>query len=214
MMNVAPQAAPIPSHFAPPTRLPSTRRPQYHHPNRNSLSPRNSSQQFVTYQHPPSPPPPQSYSPVPPAGFQRSPSYRTTTPQGQQYGHGQPLQPLQRKGTAGSSNSLAQYISPTPPVIGHHQRQTPSTSTSNSSIIRIPSGHAHYPPTAPIIPARVSPASADTYVARLRRAKATVWSARGQREDLDRSISKDDKYNKKYAKRPAPKVFSSHQVVT
>jgi hypothetical protein len=45
-------------------------------------------------------------------------------------------------------------------------------------------------------PNSMSPA--DTYVARLRRAKATVWSARGQREDLDRSNSKEDKYNKKY----------------
>jgi hypothetical protein len=51
---------------------------------------------------------------------------------------------------------------------------------------------------------------ADTYVARLRRAKATVWSARGQREDLDQSNSKEDKYNKKYGKRAAPsKVWSN-----
>ena len=100
-----------------------------------------------------------------------------------------------------------------PLVVAGHRRQTASTSTSNSSIIRIPSGHGQSypaPSTPPILqtrPANNGPPPADTYVARLRRAKATVWSARGQREDLDRSNSKEDKYNKKYVKRPAPKVL-------
>ena len=221
-MNIA--TAPggsLPSHFAPPARSPSARRPLYHHPTlhmRPETSPRNSAQEFVSYPQPL----PAQYSPPSMShqtGGQSSPSGRISTPQNQQYpthGHTQQQrQSLQRQPTAGSSNSLAQYIQPGPPPLFGHKRQTASTSTSNSSIIRIPSGHGQYPPsTPPHLQTRPTNApAADTYVARLRRAKATVWSARGQREDLDRSNSKDDKYNKKYAKRPPPKVtltFSGH----
>jgi hypothetical protein len=53
----------------------------------------------------------------------------------------------------------------------------------------------------------------DTYVARLRRAKATVWSAQGQREDLDRSNSKEDK-NKKYKRPGTIKVISPPMILT
>jgi hypothetical protein len=99
---------------------------------------------------------------------------------------------------------MVQYIQPGPPALAGHRRQTASTSTSNSSIVRIPSGHSgKYNPTPPVKLRSTTIPVADTYVARLRRAKATVWSARGQRgEDLDRSNSKEDKYNKKYSKRP------------
>jgi hypothetical protein len=213
-MNVAAApGGPLPSHFAPPARSPSTRRPLYHQPTlhmRPETSPRHSAQEFNSFPQPL----PTQYSP--PANsqpaLQPSTSGRRSSPQDQQYpAHAhiqQQRQPLQRQLTAGSSNSLVtQYIQPGPPPPGH-RRQTASTSTSNSSIIRIPSGHGQYPPSTPPTlhtrPANLP--AADTYVARLRRAKATVWSARGQREDLDRSNSKDDKYNKKYAKRPAPKV--------
>jgi hypothetical protein len=105
---------------------------------------------------------------------------------------------------------LMKYSQPQP----GHRRQTDSTSTSNSSINRVSSGHAHYPPSTALITTqnrRSQGSPCDTYVARLRRAKATVWSARGQREDLDRSNSKEDKYNKKGTKRPVgtTKVLSS-----
>jgi len=205
MMNVAsPATAPLPPHFAPPARTPSARK-IYHQPtlHMKGSSPRHSAQEFVN-QPPPQQQRPQYSPPQPTQPFQRSPSNRVITPQPQIYpAHAsQQRQPLQRQPTTSSQNSLGPYIQSTQPTLGH-RRQTASTSTSNSSINRIPSGgHAQYPSTPPIMQTRPSPnAGMDTYVSRLRRAKATVWSARGQREDLDRSNSKDDKYNKKY-KRP------------
>jgi len=157
------------------------------------------SQHFQAYEHPPTPP--LQYSPPATSQqFPRTPSDRAISPQPQRYSGGPPQFPLQRASTGGSSNSLVQYVQPQP----SHRRKTDSTSTSTSSLNRISSSHAHYPPTPvpAIIPTRPSPnSSSDTYVARLRRAKATVWSARGQREDLDRSNSKEDKYNKKNGKR-------------
>lgn len=212
-MNVAaPASASLPSHFAPSARSPSTRRiyhqPTLHMRTGSNSSPRHSAQEFVNYPLPggQQQQPPTQYSPSQPAPpFQRSPSARITTPQTQGYpAHAsQQRLPLQRQLTAGSQNSLAQYIQPGAPMPVGHRRQTASTSTSNSSINRIPSGGpAQYPSTPPMIQTKPSPnAQVDTYVAKLRRAKATVWSARGQREDLDRSNSKDDKYNKKYQKR-------------
>ena len=208
-MNVAaPPSTQLPNHFAPPSRLPSTRRPQYHHPTLHKRTGSRNSQQFLAYEHPPTPPtPPAQYSPPPVSQqFQRTPSTdRTTSPQPRRHSGGPPQYNLQRESTGGSSksNSLVQYV----PKQAGHRRQTDSTSTSNSSMMnRIPSGHAHYPPMPPppSIPSRPDPHSQmDTYVARLRRAKATVWSARGQREDLDRSNSKEDKYKKKGDKRAA-----------
>jgi hypothetical protein len=205
----------------------------YHHPTlhmrtSSSSSPRHSAQEFVAYQpqHPPIQTAAPQYSPptISQPTFQRSPSNRAITPQPLPPQYSQPQYPpshahttqpqqrypLQRQPTAGSSSSLnapnamVQYIQPGPPALAGHRRQTASTSTSNSSIVRIPSGHSgKYHPSPPAVQLRSTIPAADTYVARLRRAKATVWSARGQRgEDLDRSNSKEDKYNKKYSKRP------------
>ena len=217
-MNVAaPQSASLPNHFAPPARTPSTRRQLYHHPTLHmrtgsNSSPRLSAHEFVPSSSPLPPqcspaPAQQQFKQRPVSASKPSPplapipgSYPThvhSQPQPQQQQH---KQPLQRQPTAGSSNSLNQYIQPGPPIVSGHRRQTASTSTSASSIARIPSSQGLYPvSTPPMLQARPTSISpADTYVARLRRAKATVWSARGQREDLDRSNSKEDKYNKKY----------------
>lgn len=214
MMNVAsPANAPLPSHFAPPARMPSTRRQLYHHPtlhlgsSLNSI-PQRSAQEFVTSQ--PSQPQQQQHLPAqysPPSTsqtFQQPISNQSSQQQYLTHVHGKSRTSLQRNPTGSSANSLTQYIHPGALTVtsGHH-RQTGSTSTSNSSINRIPSGHNQSTP--PMIQGRPpSTSPADTYVARLRRAKATVWSARGQREDLDRSNSKEDKYNKKYSKRITP----------
>ena len=212
-MNVAPpQSAPLPHHFAPPARTPSTRRQLYHHPTlhmraSSNSSPRHSAQEFVQQRSSPPPPP---YSPsAAQQQFKRPVSDHLFSELVQAPGsypthaHSQPAQqkqPLQRQSTAGSFNSLNQYVHPGPPPLAGHRRQTASTSTSASSIARIPSGQGQYPSsTPPMMQTRPNSIStSDTYVARLRRAKATVWSARGQREDLDRSNSKEDKYNKKY----------------
>jgi hypothetical protein len=215
MMNVATPASALPSHFAPPARMPSTRRQLYHHPtlhlgpNSNSI-PRRSTPELVTLK--PSQPQQQQQLPAqysPPATsqtFQRPTSNQSSQQQYPTYVHGQPRSSLQRNPTSSSVNSLTQYIQPGALVVttGHH-RQTGSTSTSNSSN-RIHSGHNLYASTTPPMIQGCPPSmsTADTYVARLRRARATVWSARGQREDLDRSNSKEDKYNKKYSKRVTP----------
>ena len=216
-MNVAAPASALPSHFAPPARMPSTRRQLYHHPtlhlgpNSNSI-PRRSTPELVTSN--PSQPQqqqqqqlPAQYSPSATSQtFQLPTSNQASQQQYPTYVHGQPRTSLQRIPTSSSVNSLNQYIHPGALAVttGHH-RQTASISTSNS-INRIPSGHNLYTSTTPPMvqgrPPSMSPA--DTYVARLRRARATVWSARGQREDLDRSNSKEDKYNKKYSKRATP----------
>jgi hypothetical protein len=224
MMNVAtPASAHLPSHFAPPARMPSTRRQMYHHPTlhlrsgSSSNGPRFSAGDFVPSASPNTNP---NYSP--PAiqqMFQRSTSSQSTysaTPgyivpplQRQQQGYSpqqQTLQPrasLQRQTTTGSGKSQNQYYQPGPLVLAGHRRQTASTSTSNSSINRVPSGHSHYPVSTPPIPIRSTSGSmspADSYVARLRRAKATVWSARGQQEDLNRSNSKEERYKNKVTK--------------
>jgi hypothetical protein len=212
MMNVA-TPAPLPSHFAPPARRPSTRRQLYHHPtlplgNGSNSIPRHSAPEYSTLR----PSQPQRHLPAqysPPATSQTF-QLPTSNHSSQQYSthvHGQTRTSLQRNPTGGSANSLNQYIHTGALTVnsGHH-RQTASTSTSNSSINRAPSGHNQYTSlTPPLIQGHPpSMSQADTYVARLRRAKATVWSARGQREDLDRSNSKEDKYNKKYSKRTAP----------
>src|SRR5579862_3144498 len=132
MMNVA--AAPggsIPSHFAPPARSSSARRPLYHHPTlhmRPETSPRQSTQEFNAYTQP-LPTEYTSPSTSQPA-LQPSPSDTITTPQNQQYPAHTHIQqqsqrqPPQRQPTAGSSNSLVQYIQPGhPPLVGH-RRQT------------------------------------------------------------------------------------------
>jgi len=233
MMNVAPpQSAGLPNHFAPPARTPSTRRQLYHHPtlhmrSGSNPSPRHSAQEFVRSS---SPLLPSQYSP--PATTQRqfkrplsnqpSPPLAPIPGSYPTHVHSQTLQkqPLQRQPTAGSSNSLNHYIHPGPPLVtSGHRRQTASTSTSASSIVHISSGQGQYPVTTPpMIQARPNSISpADTYVARLRRAKATVWSARGQRENLDRSNSKEDKYNKKYAQpkqRTSTSKVPSHQILS
>ena len=209
-MNVAaPQSATLPNHFAPPARTPSTRRQLYHHPTLHmrtgsNSSPRHSAQEFVPSQRSSSPLPPQYSPPAAQQLFKRPVSNQPSPPLAPILGsfpthvhsQTQQKQPLQRQTTTGSSNSLNQYIHPGPPLVAGHRRQTASTSTSASSIARIPSYPSSTPPMMQARPNSMSPA--DTYVARLRRAKATVWSARGQREDLDRSNSKEDKYNKKY----------------
>ena len=119
-MNVAtPASAPLPSHFAPPARMPSTRRQLYHHPTlhlrtgSNSI-PRHSAQELLTlhpsqpqrhrYHHQYSPP---ATSPT----FQRPTSNQSS----QQYSthvHGQARTSLQRNPTGGSANSLNQYTHP------------------------------------------------------------------------------------------------------
>ena len=230
MMNVAsPQTAPLPPHFAPPARTLSARRQLYNQPTSSqgqqiqrtpSSSPRLSGQEFA--------PQPQQYSAQPQHQHQQ---HLSTSSSYLQASSSQPSSSqrssLQRNPTAGSSNSLVQYVSPASssggrPTYATHRRQTASTSTSNSSINRIPSGNSQYytgnspsmQSTTPLNLTRSpstlgSVGAQDTYVARLRRAKGTVWSARGQREDLDRSNSKDDKaraqkYNKKL---PSSRVF-------
>lgn len=210
MMNVAISgSAPLPSHFAPPARVPSTRRQLYHHPTLHMRSESGSTslqsaQEFV----PPQSPLSIQYSPPPTSQqFPRTTSSQSLPPQIQHPAHAHSQQhrnSLQRP-AAGSANSLTQYIQPGPHMPAGHRRQISST-TSNSSINHISSGHSQYPSsTPPMIQSRPnSMPSVDTYVARLRRAKATVWSARGQLEDLDRSNSKEDKYNRKYSKRVTP----------
>jgi len=226
-MNVAtPASAPLPSHFAPPARMPSTRRALYHHPTlhirsgSSSNHPRFLSGDFV-------PPPntaPDFFARSTQQTFQQS-AYSATQgyipPAQQQQSYSpqpQTLQPrasLQRQQTTGSGSSLIHYIQSGPLITTGHRRQTPSTSTSNSSINRMASaGHSQYLVSNPAL--QVHPTSAsnpppDSYVARLRRAKATVWSARGQREDLDRSNSKDDKYKKTAKARSASSKVSNAQ---
>jgi len=220
-MNVAsPQTAPLPPHFAPPARTLSARRQLYNQPTSSqghpiqrtpSSSPRLSGQEFVQQQQYAQPQHQHQQHLSTSSSYLQASSSQATSSQ---------RSSLQRNPTAGSSNSLGQYGTPVTssggrPTYATHRRQTASTSTSNSSINRIPSGNSQYytgsspsmQSTAPLNLTR-SPSSLgtvgaqDTYVARLRRAKGTVWSARGQREDLDRSNSKDDKaraqkYNKK-----------------
>src|SRR5262249_28301698 len=156
---------------------------------------------FVPYRPPPSSkqPPVQSFKP--------SPSNRALSPQNQQY---QQRYPLQRQSTSGSQNSLGQQTSAGRPPLGTHP-QSRGPSTSHTSINHIPSGgRGQYSPSPPLPTIQVRPStSQDSYVARLRRTKATVWSARGQREDLDRSNSKEDKYNKR-PKRPVARVPYPH----
>jgi hypothetical protein len=219
MMDVAsPASLPIPSHFAPPARTQSTRRRLYHQPTLHmrpgtvyfprpsegdgpsppSSAPQQtatlSSQSVIQQQlkrasvGPPASPRTQSFSSNPQPAYEHPNS-------------------LQRKSTGSSNTSLTPSVGPLIPTSHSftRHRHTGSTSTSNSSIHRNPSGHSNYrypsltPPLSYTRP--MSTSNGDTYVARLRRAKATVWSARGQREDLDRSNSnlKDDKA-RKYAK--------------
>jgi hypothetical protein len=231
MMNVvAPSSAPLPSHFAPPARMPSTRRQLYHHPtlHMRTTSASNSPRFSAEFAPPASPNIKPNYSPPSTQQtFQRSSSAQSGYSATQGYGGSlaqqgyspqqQTLQPrtsLQRLSTTGSGNSLNQYCQPSPHLLPGHRRQTGSTSTSNSSITRMPSGHSQYMTSTPplqVRPPSVSLSPADSYVARLRRAKATVWSARGQREDLDRSNSKEDKYKKQAAKSRAASSKVSHQ---
>ena len=194
--------------------MPSTRRAMYHHPTLHMRSgyssnntPRFLSGDFVP---PASPNAASDYStPSTHQTFQQpadsaTQGYVPPAPQQQSYSpQHQTLQPrasLQRQSTTGSGSSLIHYIQPGPLLTAGHRRQTPSTSTSNSSINRMSStGHLQYLVSTPPFQAHPTSASispADSYVARLRRAKGTVWSARGQREDLDRRDSKDDKYKK------------------
>ena len=201
-MNFANPA--VQTHFAPPARIPSTRRQLHHNPTllARTGSTRLSAQEFVSYR-PSLQPLPTQYSPPPSLQFfQDTDSSQSQSRQYPSYSPNQPKISLQRKATNNSVNFMNHHVNPGSLVITGHRRQT-STSTSNSSISRIPSGHMQYPSsTIPTIHGRSSSMSAgDTYVARLRRAKATVWSAQGQRESLDPSNSKDDKYNKKYVKR-------------
>jgi hypothetical protein len=175
----------------------------YHHPTLHMRTESGPSQPFINQDFVTSQIPPPPYSPSATSQhFRRSPSSQPATPPSQQdtfSAYGQQNRYLQRYQTSDSPNyTHSGSLKPT-----GHRRQAASTSTSTSSINRIPSGHSQHPPsTPPLIQVRPNSASAaDTYVARLRRAKATVWSARGQCEDLNRSNSKDDKYNKKNAKR-------------
>lgn len=205
-MNVAtPQSAPLPGPFQPAAVSDADRRRLYHHPTLHmrtgsGSNPQFTTHDFVTAQSSQIPPPP--YSPSASSRqFRRSPSSQPTTPPAQQdtvNTYGQQNRFPQRYSTADSSSSLNMYAHSASLMPMGHRRQAASTSTSTSSINRIPSGHTQHPPlTPPIIQVRPGSASpADTYVARLRRAKATVWSARGQNEDLNRSNSKDDKYKK------------------
>ena len=221
-MNIAkPTSVPVPSHFAPPARAPSTRRHLYHQPTLHiragSLSPpRPSSQEIATLQSSP--------------GLNHASSFtsqsaivqqfkRTTSgpppasPQTQTFST-QPQQQKDQRASLHRQSTASSNISSTPsggplipanhPSSRHHH--APSSSTSNSSINRNTSGYSNHrypsltPPLAQVRP--MSSSNGDTYVGRLRRAKATVWSARGQQEDLDRSNSKEDKA-KKYAKQKA-----------
>lgn len=217
-MNVAaPATAPLPNHFAPPARAPSTRRQMYHHPTlhmRTGSSPRHSSSEVASPQPSPgfsfhSQPAPSQSQHLLPATSARPLQLTTSTHPQQQ---SQQRSSLQRQPTTGSNNSLTHYTHSGPHPLGH-RRQTASTSTSNSSITRNPSGHSHYlPSTPPMLQVRPAQSPQDSYVSRLRRAKATVWSARGQTEDLDRSNSKEDK--RKYSKRGQKVLFFSPTALT
>lgn len=207
MMNVATSgSAPLPSHFAPPARMPSTRRQLYHHP---TLHMRSGSGSTLAHEFvPPQSPLSVQYSPPTSQQFPRTTSTQSLPQQIQHPAHAHSEQlrnSLQREPAGGSATSLTQYRQPHR-VAGHRRQISTTTSTSNTSINHISSGHSQYPPsTPPMIQSRPnSMPSSDTYVARLRRAKATVWSARSQPEDLDRSNSKVDKYNKKYSRRGTP----------
>ena len=192
-MDVATPA--VPSYFAPPAKMSSSRR---HHPTLHMRSGSNfSSQQSAQSYQPSVQPLTPQYSPTSLRSFQQTPS--SPTPSQRNLFHGPEKSSLQRQTTGGSANFQNHYSL----AITGHRHQTASIPTSNCSINRIASGDSRYPsstpPTMQSRPSSISPA--DTYVARLRRAKATVWSARGQREDLNRSNSKDEKYSKKNGKR-------------
>jgi len=228
-MNVAtPASAPLPSHFAPPPRMPSTRRAMYHHPSLHirSGSSSNSIPRFLSGDFvPPASPttasdyfPRSTQQPFQQSAYSATQGHFPPAQQQQTYSpQHQTLQPrasLQRQSTTGSGSSLIHYIQPGPLLTAGHRRQTPSTSTSNSSINRMASaGHSQYLVSTPPLQGHPTSASIpppDSYVARLRRAKATVWSARGQREDLERSNS-NDKYKKTAKARAASSKVSNAQ---
>jgi hypothetical protein len=212
-----PVAAPLPPHYnAYPEEPPSPHRYSHYSPlplrTGSKHCPRPSSLEFTSIQPLAGPSSPTSIrtqfrgSPIQPPSPQ-SPTFSNAFLQ-------EPIYPLRRRSTQSSNSSSIHLFQGPPPLcipsqfISH--RHNKSASSSISSLHRNPSKDSQgSDSTLPDlqVPSN-SVAIGEGYVAGLRKAYGTVWSATGQIEDPEEDNQKEEKTKKFSKTRASTKVFS------